>query len=782
MLSKWAKIKNGITTQLLRIVPGENAVKGASLALILTSVIFFILFSLTAASDAKDLWLFAFFVTLAGLFVLNAYLTSWLIAKINSIPKNYKIAILVSTPLLFFSLAFEGLYWFAALLISSLLGAAIAVFASGDFRTLSKVKKTITVIGGLLGSAGLVGAIIGYLPIGFDIKPVVNAASLNIEKIQSLSGPSPAEKGPYTVKTLTYGSGTDKHRAEFAEAVVIKTDSVDGVPFLDNWSGLSGWYREQFWGFDAAELPLNAYVWYPEGEGPFPVILMVHGNHLMSDFSDVGYAYLGELLASRGYIFASVDENFINGAWSDITGELEEENDARGWILLEHLRLWHEWNENEESPFYSKVDTEKLALIGHSRGGEAVAHAALLNKMPYYYDDATIQFEFNFNIESIVAIAPVDGQYEPGESRTTLTDINYLVIHGAQDGDVSSFAGTKQYQRINFSKDSDHFKASLYIQGANHGQFNTSWGDNDSIAATKLLNNQQLLAAEEQRNIAEVYISAFMDSTLQKDQNYLPLFADARKGKDWLPHTIYLNQYETANFHPVATFDEDFNVETSSYGGLISATNLSVWREQEVKYKWGDNGTRAAYVGWHYDDIEDQELITEDLVASYTIETVDIQKSIAEKNAFVFSLAESDEKSDPKSFGKWQKNSAANNEQTTDPESEDGDSKDEKPEDPETPQDPIDFTIIMEDTLGEKIVFPLSQFSALQRNIQVRIWKSQFITGENESENIFQTFHFPLSEIQPYNPNLDFTHLQSVTFKFDKTPKGVVIVDNLGFM
>jgi hypothetical protein len=162
--------------------------------------------------------------------------------------------------------------------------------------------------------------------------------------------------------------------------------------------------------------------------------------------------------------------------------------------------------------------------------------------------------------------------------------------------------------------------------------------------------------------------------------------------------------------------------------------------------------------------------------------TSDVQKSIAEKNAFVFSLAESDEKSDPKSFGKWQKNSAANNEQTTDPESEDGDSKDEKPEDPETPQDPIDFTIIMEDTLGEKIVFPLSQFSALQRNIQVRIWKSQFITGENESENIFQTFHFPLSEIQPYNPNLDFTHLQSVTFKFDKTPKGVVIVDNLGFM
>lgn len=52
--------------------------------------------------------------------------------------------------------------------------------------------------------------------------------------------------------------------------------------------------KEMFWGFDEENLPLNGRVWMPEGDGPFPLVLMVHGNHLMEDFSDAGYDYLGK--------------------------------------------------------------------------------------------------------------------------------------------------------------------------------------------------------------------------------------------------------------------------------------------------------------------------------------------------------------------------------------------------------------------------------------------------------------------------------------------------------
>jgi hypothetical protein len=52
----------------------------------------------------------------------------------------------------------------------------------------------------------------------------------------------------------------------------------------------------------------------------------------MKDFSDPGYAYLGELFASRGFIAVSVDENFLNG-------DIRSENDARAYVLLEHLKV-----------------------------------------------------------------------------------------------------------------------------------------------------------------------------------------------------------------------------------------------------------------------------------------------------------------------------------------------------------------------------------------------------------------------------------------------------------
>ena len=123
-------------------------------------------------------------------------------------------------------------------------------------------------------------------------------------------------------------------------------------------------------------------------------------------FSDGGYAYLGELLASRGYIVVSVDQNFLNGGPADVAGPLSDENDARAWLLLEHLRLWHDWNNDPENPFYQRVDIDNIALMGHSRGGEAAAIAAMFNTLTSSPDDANIAFNYNYNIQTVIAIAP----------------------------------------------------------------------------------------------------------------------------------------------------------------------------------------------------------------------------------------------------------------------------------------------------------------------------------------------------------------------------------------
>jgi hypothetical protein len=776
MKKKYKQIIQWIKVRIKAITPGNNAVNGASLGLLTVTAIFWLVYSISIYINLNDPWILLLSLVFVLAAILFAFVIRWVLKLLNNVSAFYKLALFITLPLLII-MSFEWIIPTIILVLASLCGAAILVLKRTEFQNLSKSKKVITGLGIIIGFGGFIAVGVLYNQDGFDVDPNTNAALSSDSNIQQIKAISPSQKGPYTVKTLTYGSGKDLHRPEYATEVDIKTDPVNGLAFIDNWKGFGGWWREKYFGFDSRSLPINARVWYPEGEGPFPLALIVHGNHDMQDYSDPGYEYLGELLASKGIILASVDENFINGSWSNVFGALDKENDARGWLLLEHLKVWHKWNKKEDNLFYKKIDTSNLALIGHSRGGEAVAHAAMFNKLSFYPDDATVKFDYNYNIKSILAIAPVDGQYEPGESRTKIEDVNYFVIHGAQDADVSSFMGSQQYERITFKDSLYHFKSGLYVYGANHGQFNTSWGNNDTgNPFLGLLNLKQLISAENQIKIAEVYISSFLDITLKNKNEYLPLFVDARTGKGWLPETIYLNQFEDSNLKTVANFDEDFDVSTTTYdGGKVNTKNLSVWREQEIKLKWQKKGSRALFVGWNY-DIENKkksiESVPDSLIASYTINLSSI--AIDSSSVLVFSMAESKESANPKSEGKWIKNDSKMKKEDTE--------KKEEKEDEEEAKKPIDFTIQLSDSSGQKVSFPLSKFSPLQREIEVIIMKTGFLKDDKQSEKVFQTFYFPTKDFQKINPNFNLSNIRNIKFIFDKNESGVVAIDNIGFM
>src|SRR5690606_18007978 len=115
------------------------------------------------------------------------------------------------------------------------------------------------------------------------VKPVRNykmAAPLP----PAIAADDPSRPGNYKVSFLTYGSGKDKRRPMYNKAVKIKTPAVDASLLLKSWSGLFGRLRTWYFGFDETELPLNAMVWYPENlQGPAPLVLVVHGNHLAQD-------------------------------------------------------------------------------------------------------------------------------------------------------------------------------------------------------------------------------------------------------------------------------------------------------------------------------------------------------------------------------------------------------------------------------------------------------------------------------------------------------------------
>ena len=391
----------------------------------------------------------------------------------SRIPWRYRLTLGVCGGVLATSFPFSvdpaTLIW--GIVAFSAAGAGVAAISRENIDAMTRLQRGVATVGIVVG-LGSGGFLLYWLGNGgaaaleYRNAAVEAAGQDGPARPEHLTLSDPSRPGAYEVRTLTYGTGEDIHRFEFGRDADLITATVDGRPFLSEWTGDSGNERKGSWGFDRDELPVQGRVWYPDGDGPFPLVLIVHGNHNMYEYSDPGYGYLGELLASRGFILVSVDENFING-------RIRQENDARAWLLLEHLEVWQRWSHGEaaaaQNPFAGKVDMSRIGLIGHSRGGEAVAVAAAFNTLPYYPDDATVAFDYGFDIGAVIAIAPIMGQYRPGGRDNDLRDVNYFVIHGANDGDVSSFAGAGQYEHVSFSGDVYRFKSSLYVMGANHG-------------------------------------------------------------------------------------------------------------------------------------------------------------------------------------------------------------------------------------------------------------------------------------------------------------------------
>ena len=213
----------------------------------------------------------------------------------------------------------------------------------------------------LLGGA----ALLATLAFGLSAPPKDPNPTLAHYRLagMTLDLPDPGKPGPYRVHEFTYGSGTDRYRPEYAARASWRSRPVDGSRLDEVWKGPAGALRSLYWGFGPKTFPVQGRVWAPEGRGPFPLVLIVHGNHDMERFSDPGYAYLGELLASQGFILVSVDENFLNSSLADYVNPLKprtgDENDARGWMLLEHLVQWRGWNADPANPLYGRVDFDR---------------------------------------------------------------------------------------------------------------------------------------------------------------------------------------------------------------------------------------------------------------------------------------------------------------------------------------------------------------------------------------------------------------------------------------
>lgn len=239
-------------------------------------------------------------------------------------------------------------------------------------------------------------------------------------------------------------------------------------------------------------MEVRGSVTYPSdlSNGPFPVVLFLHGRHetcynisnpSMTSGSSwpcptgwapivsyEGYDYLARTMASHGYIVISVSANCIN---SYDAGSADQGMSARGYLVQHHLDLWNTWNTSSTGPFGStfvgKLDMKNIGTMGHSRGGEGVVYNALLNR----------SLGSPYGIKAVLTLAPVDFY------RKVLNGIPLMDVAPYCDGDVSDLEGVHFYDDARYSDTTDQAPKHLVeFMGANHDFFNTVWTPGSYIA------------------------------------------------------------------------------------------------------------------------------------------------------------------------------------------------------------------------------------------------------------------------------------------------------------
>lgn len=607
----------------------------------------------------------------------------------------------------------------------ALLGGAVGLGLQRGFRRLGVVIFLLGAVS--LNAAGVTWLLWPGAPAHTVVQPGGPA-------VVALRAPHPAEPGGYEVRTLTYGSAGDRRPAYGAQAT-LRTEAVDGSPFLPDWPAFRTWH----WGFDASSLPLNGRLWFPTGEGPFPLVLIVHGNHDMTTPSEEGYGYLGELLASRGYIVASVDENFLNLSWSgDFRGK---EVAARAWLVLKHLEALKGFHTTVGNPLFRRIDLGHIGLVGHSRGGEAVALAAAFNNLSQWPDDANVAFHFRFRIRAVAAIAPVDGQYQPAGRPAPLENVSYLVLHGADDADVTPFMGLRPYQRVSFSDGGQHFRAGIYLHGANHGQFNTVWGRRDwSGLPGALIGTRRLMEGEAQRQAAKVFLSAFLEATLRERDEYRSFLRDPRSGAAWLPDVSLVSRFADSTLRPVSTFDEDLDLLTSTApGGIQRAEGFTVWREERPELRRGVSAEKAVLrLGWEQEGAAFSIALPDNVVQEWRL---------GDDQALTFALADARPRADQ-------------------------------------PLIPMDLTVELRAADGSAVRLPLSRWApVLLPQPSGRLYKlgalEEALLGPAAPP--LQTYVLPLADFMA-GTGFDPAKLRSVTLRFDRGAAGTVLLDDVGFI
>lgn len=281
--------------------------------------------------------------------------------------------------------------------------------------------------------------------------------------------------------------------------------------------------------------------------GELPLVIISHGN----GHNYVWYDYLGNHLASHGFVVMSHQNNTGPGISTAATTTLTNTEYLLGNLgsILGGVLDGH-------------IDTDNIAWVGHSRGGEGVVVA---------YDRIVdgVYNPVNFDEENIKLVSSIAPTVFLSVGAADPHDTAYHLIAGAADGDVNGGANCELCQFFRIHQAGDGNTLATYLQGVGHNEFNCC-GFGDATGPS-------LIGRPAAQVVAKSYYLAIMEYFLKGNiagKDYLVRNFDGFKPWGIASNVVVANQWkDPANTSFVI---DDFQSSTAtnlaSSGASVNST------------------------------------------------------------------------------------------------------------------------------------------------------------------------------------------------------------------
>jgi hypothetical protein len=265
---------------------------------------------------------------------------------------------------------------------------------------------------------------------------------------------------------------------------------------------------------------LEGVIGVPGGEGQHPVVLILHGSHRICPTDDgrdneaiwpcpvedeqsnyAGFTYLIEALARAGYVALSINVNaehtFAHGESPPTVRTIQ--------LIDAHLNELAAANSGESDKFgvdlNGRVDLSHMVWVGHSRGGD------LINWIVREQNLATEASQTGYGpVQGLILVAP---SVFTTDALPTV-DLPVGVILPACDADATLLEGQLYYESARFDPTRTNLVTSVYLEGANHKNFNTTLDPDRILEDRPDCAEDAALAPETQRDFLVQYTLDFL--------------------------------------------------------------------------------------------------------------------------------------------------------------------------------------------------------------------------------------------------------------------------------